>query len=59
MSIKSMELKEEKLKGNHVIVSCTINRNSPYTISTHALIDCRAIGYAFVDDEFTPYQNTS
>ena len=57
MSIKSMELKEEELEGNHLIVSCTINRNSPYTIPTHALIDCGATGYAFVDDEFARYHS--
>ena len=53
----NMELKEEELEGNHLVISCTINKNSPNNIPTHALIDCGATGYAFVDDEFARYHS--
>ena len=33
-----LNLKEEELEGNHLVISCTINKNSPNNILTHALI---------------------
>ena len=52
-----MELKEEELEGNHLVISCTINKNSFNNIPTHALIDCSATYYTFVDDEFACYHS--
>ena len=52
-----MELKEEELEGNHLVISCIINQNSPNNVPIHALIDCGATGYAFVDDEFARYHS--
>ena len=61
MSLRSvsieLNLKEEELQGNHLVISCTINKNSPKNIPTHALIDCSTTGYAFVDDEFARYHS--
>ena len=59
MSLRSvsMELKEEELEGNHLVISCTINKNSSNNVPIHALIDCGATGYAFVDDEFAHYHS--
>ena len=52
-----LNLKEEELEGNHLVISCTINKNSAKNIPTHALIDYGATGYAFVDDEFASYHS--
>ena len=59
MSLRSvsMELKEEELEGNHLVISCTINKNSPNNVPTHTLIDCSATGYAFIDNEFVHYHS--
>ena len=52
-----LNLKEEELEGNHLVISCTINKNSLNNIPTHTLIDCGATSYAFVDDEFAHYHS--
>ena len=52
-----LNLKEEELEGNHLVISCTINKNSPNNIPTYALIDYGAMGYAFIDDEFARYHS--
>src|SRR5258706_10382052 len=59
MSLRSVsiELKEEELEGNHLVISCTINRNSSNNIPIHALIDYGAMGYAFIDNEFVRYHS--
>ena len=61
MSLRSvgMELRdsEKELEGNHLVISCTINKSSLYNISTHALIDFSATSYAFVDDKFACYHS--
>ena len=44
------------MEGNHLVISCNlidgINR-----IRTHALVDCGATGYAFIDESFTRHHN--
>ena len=40
-------IEERELEGNHLVVACKIN-----LIPSHALIDCGATGYAFVDKDF-------
>src|SRR5258706_8798118 len=59
MSLRSVsiELKEEELEGNHLVISCTINRNSANNIPIYALIDYSATRYTFVDDEFACYHS--
>ena len=52
-----LNLKEDELEGNHLVISCTINKNSSNIIPTHTLINCSATGYAFVDDEFACYHS--
>ena len=49
---------EELLDGNHIVISTQIKDDSSNTnITTHALVDCGATGYAFVDEEFASDQN--
>ena len=49
-SLSTIE-EEGSLDGNHLVVTCTLT-NSTNKIHTHALIDCRATGYAFIDEDF-------
>lgn len=49
MSLSSVE--ERELDGNHLVVTCKVS-NSSNTIMSHALIDCGATGYAFIDKDF-------
>ena len=44
----SAVIEERELEGSHLVVACKINDS----ISSHALIDCGATGYAFVDKDF-------
>jgi hypothetical protein len=47
------------MDGNHLVVTCTLSLNHK-EIPTHALIDCRATGYAFIDQDFAnPHRATS
>ena len=45
-------VEENELEGNHLVVTCSINSSPNNTISSHALIDCGATGYAFIDKDF-------
>ena len=51
----SIELKVEELEGNYLVISCTINKDSPNNVPTYTGIDCSATGYTFIDDEFVRY----
>ena len=42
---------EDQLDGKHTVVSCSLSFGD-IRIQTHALIDCGATGYAFIDEEF-------
>jgi len=44
-------LGEDVLDGNHIVISIEL-KDSPSSLPTHALVDCGAIRYAFVDEEF-------
>ena len=39
------------MDGNHIVISTQIQDESSL-ISTHALVDCGATGFAFIDEEF-------
>lgn len=41
-------VEETELDGNHLVVLCKINNS----IMSHALIECSATGYVFIDQEF-------
>src|SRR5258706_7095476 len=47
LSVQS-DIDKELLDGNHIIISTQIKDNLS-NISTHALVDCSATSYAFVD----------
>jgi hypothetical protein len=49
--VKDIAIKEGLIDGNYLIISYTLSLNSK-DILTHALIDCRATGYAFIDQDF-------
>jgi len=40
------------MDGKHLVVTCTLCTEDQ-VIQTHALIDCEATGYTFIDEEFT------
>ena len=39
------------MEGNHLVVTCILE-DSNTKIPTHALVDCGATGYAFIDEDF-------
>lgn len=49
-------LEEECLDGSHIVISVKLN-DFTSVIPTHALVDCGATGYAFVDEEFARNHN--
>ena len=42
---------QSMMEGNHTVVTCTLQDNAK-TLKSHALIDCGATGYGFIDEEF-------
>ena len=50
------DVKEKSLDENHIVISTQIQDESPL-ISTHALVDCGATGFAFIDKEFARGHN--
>jgi hypothetical protein len=57
-AVKDAAIEEGSMDGNHLIVTCTLSLNNK-EIPTHALIDCRATGYAFIDQDFTDHHQLS
>jgi transposase InsO family protein len=48
LSAASISLEEEKLlEGGHLVIQCSLNE-----ISSHALVDCGATGFSFIDENF-------
>ena len=45
-----------EMDGTHMIVTCSLHDNSN-VIKSHALIDCGATGYAFIDEDFARRNN--
>ena len=56
ISVSGMNVKESSLDRRHVVVSCTLSFNET-SITTHALIDTEATGYAFMDKDFVSTHN--
>jgi hypothetical protein len=50
-AVKDVAIKEGSMDGKYLIMMCTLSLNSK-EIPTHMLIDCAAIGYAFIDQDF-------
>jgi hypothetical protein len=50
--VKDAAIEEGSMDGNYLIVTCTLSLNNK-ELPTHALIDCGAMGYAFIDQDFT------
>jgi predicted aspartyl protease len=44
------------MDGNHLVVMCTLSFDSK-EIPTHALIDCGATGYPFIDQDFANHHH--
>ena len=44
------------MDGIHMIVTCSLHDNSN-VIKSHALVDCGATGYAFIDEDFACRNN--
>jgi predicted aspartyl protease len=50
-AVKDVAIKEGSMDGKHLVMMCTLSLNGK-EIPTHALIDCGATGYAFIDQDF-------
>jgi predicted aspartyl protease len=55
-TVKDVAIKEGWIDGNHLIVMCTLSLDSK-EIPTHALIDCGATSYAFIDQDFVNHHH--
>jgi hypothetical protein len=50
-SISNAEIKEFLIESKHLVIKCLL-KIEDRLINTHALIDCGAMGIAFVDTDF-------
>jgi len=50
-SVSKVEVFEGSMEGKHLVITCTLTVNNQ-EIPTHALIDCEAMGIAFMDQDF-------
>jgi hypothetical protein len=57
-TVKDIAIKEGLIDRKYLIIICTLSLNSK-VIPTHALIDCRATGYAFIDQDFANHHQLS
>jgi hypothetical protein len=51
-AVKDTGIEEGSMDGNYLIMMYTLSLNTK-EIPTYALIDCRAAGYAFIDQNIT------
>jgi predicted aspartyl protease len=49
--VNEAAIEERGMDGKHLVVTCALSLNN-CKIPTHALIDCGATGYAFIDKDF-------
>ena len=56
ISVSGINIEESSLDGRYMVVSCTLSFNET-SITTHALIDTGATGYAFMDKDFISTHN--
>jgi predicted aspartyl protease len=52
--VKDAAIKQGSMDRNHLVVMYTLSLNTK-DIPTHALIDCGATGYAFIDQDFADH----
>jgi hypothetical protein len=50
-AVKDAAIEEGSIDENHLVMMCTLSLNSK-EIPTYTVIDCRATGYAFIDQDF-------
>ena len=50
-SLTEVELTEDQLDGKHIVISCPLSFGD-IRVQTHAIINCCATGYAFIDEGF-------
>ena len=51
-------VEENAIVGSHLVVTCIL-KDSNFQLPTHALVDCDATGYAFIDEDFARHHNLS
>ena len=54
--MSSQHLHPHEMDGYHMVLTCTIQDNSN-TLKSHALVDCGATGFAFIDENFARRNN--
>jgi hypothetical protein len=50
--VEDAAIEEGSIDANHLVMAYALSLNYK-EIHTYALIDCRAMGYAFIDQDFT------
>ena len=45
-------MEERELEGNHLVIACQLAHDSSSVVSSHALINNGATGFAFMDEDF-------
>jgi hypothetical protein len=53
-AVRDAAIEEGSMDGKHLVVTCDLSFKNK-KIPTHALIDCGATGYAFVDQSFATH----
>jgi len=51
LSVSKVEVLEGSMEGKYLVITCSLTMNNQ-EIPPHALIDCRAMGIAFMDQDF-------
>jgi predicted aspartyl protease len=49
-------INKKHMKGEHLVIACSLSHHEHKT-RTHALTDCGATGYAFIEKEFVSHHN--
>jgi len=52
--VSKVEVLEQSMEGKHLVITCTLAVNIQQ-IPTHALIDCGAMGIAFMNQDFASH----
>ena len=56
LAVSKVEVLEKSMEGKHLVITCTLTVNNQ-EIPTHALIDCRTTGIAYMDQDFARHHS--
>ena len=49
-------VEKDAMEDSHLVVTCIL-KDSNLQLRTHALVDCRATGYVFIDEDYLRHHN--